>query len=134
MKFNLRGIALAYVIRKDDEPVKIIFHDIAYNVDPEDCRINAAPLTGSGFKRYNVKVHKFLESLTQGTEAWKCIKKSKGGTYDIKALRGHYTCSAEGERHNNIKKAYLKELYSTQNRINEAYRNLEEHNQTGFQE
>ena len=35
-KFNLRGILLEYVIRKDYAPVKIMFDDTAYDVDPED--------------------------------------------------------------------------------------------------
>ena len=34
-KITLIGITLAYVIRKDDAPVTIIFNDGAYEVDPE---------------------------------------------------------------------------------------------------
>ena len=48
--FNLRGIPFEYIIRKDDAPVINMFIDIAYDVDPEDCRINAAPLSGAFFK------------------------------------------------------------------------------------
>ena len=62
---------MVYVIKKDDVPVTIIFDDIAYDVEPEDFRINTSPLTGAVFKRNNVDFHKFLKSLTQGTEAWK---------------------------------------------------------------
>ena len=62
---------MVYVIKKDDVPVTIIFDDIAYDVEPEDFRINTLPLTGAVFKRNNVDLHKFLKSLTQGTEAWK---------------------------------------------------------------
>ena len=68
-KFNLRRIHLVYVIRKDDSHMTIIFDDIKYDVNPEDCRINAAPLTGAVFKRKNVEVQKLLKSLTQGTKA-----------------------------------------------------------------
>ena len=32
--FNLRGITLVYVIKKDDVPVIIMFGDVAYDVDP----------------------------------------------------------------------------------------------------
>ena len=49
-KFNLRVIPLAYVIRKDDNPVTIMFDDIEYDVDLEECRISAAPLTDAVFK------------------------------------------------------------------------------------
>ena len=58
-----------YVIRRDDAPVTIMFNDIAYDMDPEDCCINATPMTGAVFKIDNVEVHKFLKSLTQGTKA-----------------------------------------------------------------
>ena len=51
---NLRGIPLAYVIRKDDYPVTIMFDDIVYGVDPEYLCINAAPLTGIVIKRDNL--------------------------------------------------------------------------------
>ena len=45
--------------------MKIMFDDIAYGMDPEDLRINAAPLTGTVLKRYNIEVNKFLNSLTK---------------------------------------------------------------------
>ena len=64
---------MTYIISKDDAPVTIMYDDVIYDVDPEDCRINAAPLTGAVFKRDNVKVHKFLNSPTQGIKAWKFI-------------------------------------------------------------
>ena len=70
-KLNLRVIHFAYFIRKEDTPLTIMFDDIVYDMDPEYCRINAAPLNGAVFKRYNVEVHKFLNSLTHGTKAWK---------------------------------------------------------------
>ena len=68
----------------------IMFNDIAYDLDPEDLCINAAPLTGAVFKIDNIKVHKFLKSLTLGTKAWKWIDKSKGGRDSMKALRDHF--------------------------------------------
>ena len=64
-----------------------MFDDISYYADPEYFRINAAPLTGAFFKRENVKFHKFLKSITQGTKAWKWIDNSKGGSGAMKALR-----------------------------------------------
>ena len=60
---------MVYVIKKDDVPVTIIFDDIAYDVEPEDCHINSAPLTGAVFKKDNVEVQNFSKSLTKGTEA-----------------------------------------------------------------
>ena len=56
---------------KDGAPVTIMFDDIAYDVDPEDFRINAAPLAGAVFKRDNIEVQKFQKSRTQGTKYWK---------------------------------------------------------------
>ena len=41
--------------------MKITFYDIAYGMDPEDFRINAAPLPGAVFKRDNFKVNKLLK-------------------------------------------------------------------------
>ena len=55
---------MEYVIRKDDSPVTIMSNDVAYDVDPEDFRINTAPLSGAVFKRENFKVHELLKSLT----------------------------------------------------------------------
>ena len=89
-KFNLRGIPLAYFIRKDDAPVTIMSDDVSYAADPEDFHINAAPLSGTVSNRYNVKVQKFLNSLTEDTKAWKWIEKSKGGRDYMKELRVHY--------------------------------------------
>ena len=109
--FILRGILLAYVIRKYDAPGTIMLNDVAYDVDPEDCQINAAPLTVEFFNRDNFEVHKFLNSLTQGTKSWKWIEKSKGGRDSMKARRENYYGSVEGGRHMNITKLYLKELY-----------------------
>ena len=54
-------------------PMKIMFDDVAYDVDPEDCCINAAPLTGAVLKIDNIEVHKFLKYITQGTKAWEWI-------------------------------------------------------------
>ena len=102
---------MAYVNRKDDAPVKIIFDHVAYDVNLEDFRINTAPLTVAVFKRAHVEFHKFLKSLTQDTKAWKRIEKSKGGRDDMKTLREHYDGSAKGERCMNITKADLKDLY-----------------------
>ena len=113
-KFNIRGISLAYVNRKDDAPVKIIFDHVAYDVNLEDFRINTAPLTVAVFKRAHVEFHKFLKSLTQDTKAWKRIEKSKGGRDDMKALRENYYGSAEVECCMNITKADLKDLYFKQ--------------------
>ena len=108
--FNFRVILLEYIIGKENSPVTIMFNDIAYDVDPEDFCIDAAPLTGAVFKRYNVKVHKFLKSLTQGTKYCKCIEKSKVVRDDMKALRYHYNGSSKGERRMNITKSDLREL------------------------
>ena len=58
---------MVYVIRKDGVPVTIMFVDAEYKLDPEYCRINTAPMAGAVFERDNVKVHKFINSLTQGT-------------------------------------------------------------------
>ena len=110
-KLNLRGITLEYVNRKDDAPVKIMFDDIAYDMDPEDYRINAAPLTGAVFNIDNTEVHKFLKPPNQVIKAWKWIEKSKVGRYSMKDLRENYDGFAKGERHMNIMKADLKELY-----------------------
>ena len=92
-------------------PVTIMFGDISYYVDPEDCHINAAPLTGVVFKRDNVEVYKFLKYLTQGNEAWKWIDNFKGLRDDMKSLREHYYGSAKGRSHMNTTKADLKDLY-----------------------
>ena len=64
-----------------------MFGDIAYDMDPEDLRINVVRLTGTVFKRDNFEVHNFLKSLTQGTKAWKWIENSKGGRGDMKDIR-----------------------------------------------
>jgi len=79
-----------------------------------------------------------LKSLTQGTEAWKWIEKSKGGRAAMKSLRERYDGSAEGERRMNITKVDHKELYfkcqdvfpfeKYVNRLKEAYNTLEELN------
>ena len=133
-----------YVIRKDDAPVIIMFDDIAYDVDPEDCCINAMPMNGTVFKRDNAEVHKFLKYLTQGTKAWKWIEKFKGGIDALKALRDHYNGSDEDKRCMNTKTADLKELYfkcqevspfeKYVSRLKESYNTLEELNQTKFEE
>ena len=68
---------MAYVIRKDDAPVTIMFDDVAYDLHQDDFCINAAPLTGAVFKIDNIEAHKILKSFTQGTEYWKWIEKSK---------------------------------------------------------
>ena len=88
----------------------IMFNDFAYEVYPEDCHINSVPMNGTVFNRDNVKVHKLLKSLTQGTEAWTWIDKSKGGGNAMKFVRDHYDVSSKGERHMNITKAELKDL------------------------
>ena len=108
---NLRGIPLAYIIKKYDSHVTIMFDDVAYDVDPEYCHINAAPLTGSVFNRDNVEVQKLLKSLTKGTEALKCIDKSMGVRDNMKAIREHYNGSAKGELCMNITKVDLKDIY-----------------------
>ena len=120
---------------KDDAPVKIMLYDVSYEVDLKDCHINAAPLTGAVLNRDNGEFQKFLKSITQGTEASKWIEKSKRGRGDMKALRKHYYAYYEGERHMNITKADLKELYFKRqdilplkkyvNSLKEAYNNLE---------
>ena len=69
------------------------------------------PLTGEVFKRENVKVHKFLNSLTQVTEAWKWVEKSKGVRDDMRALMEYYDGSTNGECHMNITRVDLKELH-----------------------
>jgi len=134
VKFNLRGLPLVYIIRKDDAPLVIMLDDTAYNVDPENCPINTAPLTGAVFKWDNVEVHKSLKSLIQGTEAWKWSV--------MLALRERYDGSAEGE-HMNIMKADLKELYFKRQdtfpfkkyvkRLKEAYTTLEDLGQPKFE-
>ena len=108
---------MAYVIRKDDAPVKIIFGDIAYAVKPEDCRLNAASLTGAVLNRNKIGFHKLLKYIIQGTEAWKWIEKSKEGKDSMKALREHYDGSAESECPMNITTAYLKVLYFKQHEV-----------------
>ena len=143
LEFNLRWIPLVYVIRKDDEPKTIMSDDISYDVDPEDWRINAAPLTGKVFKRDNVKFHKLLNSLTQGNKAWKWIEKSKWGTDSMNSLREYHDVSAKVERRMKIIKAGLKELYFKRqdvfpfeknvNGLKEAYNTLEELNQSEFE-
>ena len=90
--------------------MKIMFDDVAYDVDPEDCCINAAPLTGAVLKIDNIEVHKFLKYITQGTKAWEWIQNPKGRRDAMKALRDHYDGSTKGERCMNITKADLKEL------------------------
>ena len=134
-KLNIRGIPLEYVISKDDVPMTIIFYDVAYDVGLEYCRINSAPLTGAVFKRYKVKVHKFIKSLTQGTKFFKWIDKSKGVRGYIKALREHCDGSSEVNHHMNITKEYLKYIYfklqdvfllkSYVNSLRESYSTLE---------
>ena len=124
-----------YIIRKYDRPVKIMYDGVAYDVDPEYCRINIEPLNGPVFKRDNVEVHKLLKSLTKGTKNWNWIDKSKVGRDDTKTLREHYNGSAEGGRCMNITKADMKELYFKHqdvlpfekyvNRLKEAYSTLE---------
>ena len=101
---------MAYVIRKNDAPVTIMFDDVAYDVEIEDYRINALPLSGKVFKRDNTEVHKFLKYLTQGTKSWKWIENSKGGRYNMKALREDYNVSDDGKRRMNTTKADMKEL------------------------
>ena len=64
---------MVYVIRKDDATMKIMFGDVAYDVDPKDYRIIVVPLYGVVFNNYNVEVQKFLKHLTQGTKSWKWI-------------------------------------------------------------
>ena len=59
----------------------------------------------------NIEVHKFLKSLTQGTEAWKCIEKWHGGCQAIQSLIEYYDGAAEGELRMNATKADLNELY-----------------------
>ena len=83
---------------------------VAYDVDPEDFRINSDPLNGAVFKRDNVKFHKFLKSLTQGTEAWKWIDNSKVLRGDMKYIRKNYDGSDKDKRFMNITKAGMKEL------------------------
>ena len=102
---------MAYIISKYDAPVTIIFDDVVYDMYPEDCHINEAPMTGAVFNIDNVEVQKLLKYLTQETKAWKCIEKSKGGSYSMKDLRDNYNGSSKGERSTNITKADLKELY-----------------------
>ena len=102
---------MIYFIRKNDAPVTIMFDDFVYEKDPEECRINAAPLTGSAFKRYNFKFYKFLKYLTQVTKAWKWIEKSNRGRDALKSLMEHYGDSSKGKRHINIKKANLTDIY-----------------------
>ena len=102
---------MSYIIRRDDVPVKIIFDNIAYDIDPEDFRTNAEPLTSEVFKRDSVEFHKFLKALTQRTKDWKWIEKSKGVRDIIKVLRENYYGSDKGERHMNITEADLKEIY-----------------------
>ena len=119
-----------------------MYDDIEYDVDPEDCHIDAASMTSAFFKRNNVKVHKFLKSLTQDTEAYKWIENSKGGSNAIKSLREHYTGSGKGEHHMNITEASMKELYFKSqevfpfekyvNRLKESYNTLDELNQPKF--
>ena len=66
--FILRIIPLVHVINKYYAPMTIMFDGFTYNVDPEDCCINAETLTGAVFKRDNVEVHNFTNSLNQGTK------------------------------------------------------------------
>ena len=87
-----------------------MFDDIAYDVNLEYCRINAAPLTGAVSQRYNVGIHKLLNSLTQGTEAWKWIESYKVGRDNMKTLMENYDGSTEGESCMKITKADMKEL------------------------
>ena len=110
-KFNLIGTPLSYVVRKDDVPVTTMFYDVAYSVDQEEFCINAAPLSIAVFKRDKVEVHKLLNYLTQGTEAWKWIENSKGGRDAMKSLMEHYDDSSKVKHHMNITKLDLKELY-----------------------
>ena len=144
VNFILRIIPLVHVINKYYAPMTIMFDGFTYNVDPEDCCINAETLTGAVFKRDNVEVHNFTNSLNQGTKTWKWIEKSRGGRDAMKALREHYYVSSNGGFLLNITKAYLKELYfkfqdvltfkKYVKRIKEAYNTLEKINQYKFEE
>jgi len=133
-KYNLRGIPLSYVIRR--ETAEAVFDAIEYTVDPESCRVKAAPLKGASFRKDNQDVLKLLKSLCQGTESWKWMETAKGGRAAMIALQEHYNGSAEGERRLNITRADLKELFFKRqdtfpfekyvSRLKECYNTLEE--------
>ena len=79
-KFNIRGVPLIYVTRKDKVPEIINIKYGIYNSNTEHFRMIAPPLTGMVYKKDKIEFHKFLKYPTQGTYACEWIEKCHGGS------------------------------------------------------
>ena len=59
------------------------------------------PLIGVVYKRDNGEVQKFLKSLTEVTETWKCIEKFRGVCQQRQTVCENYDGAAEGVKRTN---------------------------------
>ena len=101
--FNPVGVALMYVIRKDDQPPSAGTALLTL----KDKRVACTPLCGEGYKQDNERVWTLLQQAIINGPGWPYIckfAKTKNGRMAWKSLLGHFM--SDGVMSNEKKKAY----------------------------